>query len=140
MKMLTSVVFFTFAYCSMLCVLLPSLRRHPSVVRVRMVMLSLRPSDLPAAVINACVTIADTTTLCDRNDPAAIDDADELQDFQRRSSHQRVQVYRRRNRRRHRPRMCRMDWLRLFRHSRAPRSGEPALAAVIPGTPLTARQ
>jgi hypothetical protein len=121
--MLTSVVFFTFAYCSMFRVLLPSLRRHPSMVHVRMVMLSLRPGGLPAAVM--CVTIADTTTLCDRNDPAAIGDADAQQDF--RSSQQRVQVYRRRNRRRHRPRMCRMDWLRLFRHSGAPRSGEPGI-------------
>jgi hypothetical protein len=138
MKMLTSVVFFTFAYCGMFRVLLPSLRRHPSVIRVRMVMLSLRPGGLPAAVINACVTIAGTTTRCDRDDPAAIDDADAQQDF--RSSQQRVQVYRRRNRRRHRPRMCRMDWLRLFRHSGATRSGESALAAVFPGTPLTARR
>ena len=136
--MLTSVVFFTFAYCSMFRVLLPSLRRHPSVVRVRVVMLSLRPGGLPAPVIDMCVTIADTTTLCDPNDPAAIDDADAQQDF--RSSQQRVQVYRRRNRRRHRPRMCGMDWLRPFSHSGAPRIGEPALAAVNPGTPLTARR
>jgi hypothetical protein len=129
MKMLTSVAFFAFAYCSMLRVLLPSLRRHPSLVRVRMALLSLRLSGLPAAVVNACVTIADTATLCDRNDPAAIDDADALQDF-RRSSQQRVQAYRRRNRQRHRRRMCTMDWSAVA----------PLEAVVIPGTPLTARR
>ena len=100
--MLTSVVFFAFAYCSMLCVLLPSLRRHRSMVRVRMVLRSLRLNGLPTA--NAWAIIADTATPCDRNDPAAIDDADALQDFERHSALERGQADRRRDRRRPRRR------------------------------------
>jgi hypothetical protein len=100
MKMLTSVVFFTFAYCSMFRVLLPSLRRHPSVVRVRMVLRSLRLSGLPTA--NAWVIIADTATPRDRNDPVAIDNDNVVQDFERHSTLQCGQADRRRDRRRHR--------------------------------------
>ena len=103
--MLTSVVFFTFAYCSMLCVLLPSLRRHRSVVRMGMVLRSLRLSGLPTA--NAWAMIADTATRRDRNDPAAIDNGDVLQDFERHSTLQRGQTDRRRDRRhRRRKRGC----------------------------------
>jgi hypothetical protein len=110
MTMLPSVVYFTFAYCSMLHALLPSLRRHRSVVRVRMVLLSLRLSSLPAGAANTCVTIADIATLRDRNDAVGIDDADAVSDFRRRGSQLPVQADRRRNRRQHRWRMCRMDW------------------------------
>ena len=102
MKMLTNVVSFTFAYCSMLRVLLPSLRRHPSVVRVRVVLRSLRLGGLPTA--DAWVMIADTATPRDRNDPAAIDNGDVLQDLERHSTLQRGQADRRRDRRRHRRR------------------------------------
>lgn len=108
--MLPSVVYFAFAYCSMLRVLLPFLRLHPSVGRARLVLLSLRFSSLPAVAINAYVTIADAATPWDRNDPAAIDDADALRVFQRRCSQQRVLACRRRNTGRHRRRMYGTDW------------------------------
>src|SRR5262245_49202396 len=58
--MFTSVAFCTFAYCSMLGVLLASLRQHRSVVRLRRVLRSLR---LEASV---CLTGAHGGTWLDR--------------------------------------------------------------------------
>lgn len=95
--MLTSLICFSFAYCSMLRVLLPAICRHRSVTRVRMVLLSLRLSP-PAAAI-ACVNIADAATFGDRSDLMALEGPDTLLDFQRDCSLQRGQVDRCRDRR-----------------------------------------
>jgi hypothetical protein len=101
MKMLTSVVYFAFAYCGAFGVLLASLGRHRSVARLRMALPSLRLDGLAPSAGSACMEIADIAVLGDRNDPAAIDAVDTLQDFERRRL-QRGQVHQRRDRRRHR--------------------------------------
>lgn len=100
--MFTSVVYLTFAYCSVLRVLLASLGRHWSVARVRVVLRSLRAGCLPPASTRACVTIAGIATPRYRNDPAAIDNGDVLQDFERHGALQRGQADRHRDRRRRR--------------------------------------
>jgi hypothetical protein len=100
MKMLTSVVYFAFAYCGAFGVLLASLGRHRSAARLRMAVPSLRLDGLAPSAGSACMEIADIAALGDRNDPAAIDAADTLQDFERRRRLQRGQVHQRRDRRR----------------------------------------
>ena len=82
--MLTSLVCFTFAYGSMLRVLLPAACGRRLLVRLRRALLAL--SDVPAAAVIGCMTIAGDATFGDRNELTALEDPDALQEFQRRRS------------------------------------------------------
>jgi hypothetical protein len=131
MKMLTGVVDFIFAYCSMLRVLLPAIYGHRVVARVRMILRSLRLGAFPAAAANACVTIAGAFVRGDRNEPTAIDDGDALAEFQRRGSLQSSQADRHRDRRRYRRRRrrCRMWGLAMGPADGPARSAGPSTAS-----------
>ena len=85
--MLTSLVCFTFAYGSMLRVLLRTACGRGSLVRLRRALLAL--GDFPAAAAIGCTTITGDATFGDRGAP---EDPDVLQEFQRGCSLQRGQA------------------------------------------------
>ena len=64
--MLTSLVCFTFAYCSMLRVLLPAACGRRLLVRLRRALLAL--SDVPAAAAIGCMNITGDATFGDRSE------------------------------------------------------------------------